>query len=141
MSKKLTIISLILTLAILYGIGIYLHEDGTPVMGNADYFLKQDDIPMLEKNAKNGDIKAARRLALYYGFVALDSRKEAEWLTYAATRGDIWAQYNLGMLYCYDSEVADVEKGKFWLEKAADAGDEKAKDELKALLANSQKIK
>jgi TPR repeat protein len=51
----------------------------------------------------------------------------------AATQGNVEAMFVLGALYLQDAPMQDEAKGKEWLQKAADAGSDGAKQELMEL--------
>jgi TPR repeat protein len=59
------------------------------------------------------------------------------WYNNAAVQGDAYAQLNIGLLYEYGRGVKqDYSQARAWYQKAADQGNERAKDALKRLPAN-----
>ena len=56
----------------------------------------------------------------------------AEWHTKAAEQNDVEAMMLLADMYMNDEfRLQDLEKGVYWLKKAAAAGDQEAKEKLK----------
>ena len=85
----------------------------------------------LIKSTENGDVNAMFQLGGYYfkgEYVGYDPQKACFWWSEAANRGNISAQYNLGLLYhgeistyFYDENLAG-----YWFDVAASNGDQEA---------------
>lgn len=97
---------------------------------------------VLEKKAKQGDLVAQRMLGDSYriGVFEYNIPKAIKWYSVAANRGDIDAQYNLGVIYGADkyNSIDDVKALK-WLTKAANQGDRRAKIFLAFLYRDGSK--
>ena len=85
----------------------------------------------LKLNAQNGNTDAMFELGGYFfqgQYVGYDPNQACYWWTEAANRGNVNAQYNLGLLYhgsitnmYYDENLAG-----FWFNVAANNGDQEA---------------
>jgi len=87
----------------------------------------------LAVEAMRGSGEAAMKLFLFYGFVALNPTEEHRWVVIGAENGDPVAQYNLYTDLANSDDELEKQRAIFWLRKAAAAGDEDAKGELKDL--------
>ncbi len=71
------------------------------------------------------------------GSMLMNNQKYDEgltWITKAATQGHVNSQYQLGLIYAQGLGVTkDLPQAKFWVKKAADAGDARAIDLIKKL--------
>ena len=96
------------------------------------------------KAAEQGVAHAQRNMGIFYamglGGLKKDVNKALELWKKAAEAGDSEAQYALGSCYAGDVEYYDPDKiyqnmpeAKKWLQKAADQGNEKAKEALERL--------
>ena len=65
------------------------------------YWLSDEEIQILEKNATNGDKNSAFKLYQYHMFVSLDQDLEYKWLEIAAKNGHPIAQSNLADLFSH----------------------------------------
>jgi Sel1 repeat len=97
---------------------------------NSIFYLSSEEISDLEQKVANGDGDAALRLSQYYDMVLFDDDKGFIWLKKAAERGNVAAQYNLGVTYLHDRTRRNNEQAQIWLRKAADAGNLNARIEL-----------
>lgn len=89
----------------------------------------------LKQDAQNGNINAMFELGCYYDqgkYVGYDPQLACYWWTEAANRGNVDAQYNLGILYhgerttmFYDENLAG-----YWFNMAACNGDQEANQML-----------
>lgn len=97
-----------------------------------------------QKAVDRGDPAAQRNMGIFYatgeGGLKKDVNKALELWKKAAEAGDSEAQYVLGSCYAGDAEYCDPDKiyqnmpeAKKWLQKAADQGNEKAKEALERL--------
>lgn len=67
-------------------------------------------------------------------FVAKDATKAIRWYLRAADAGHTGAQYNLGLMYLKGEGVSrNTLKGLGWVTKAAECGDEKARELLQRI--------
>lgn len=94
------------------------------------YWIPDEEIHILEKNATNGDKNSAFKLYQYHMFVSLDQDLEFKWLEIAAQNGHPIAQFNLADLFFTQG---NKEKAIFWAKKAYRNG-AKLPDELKILI-------
>jgi len=92
--------------------------------------VPEKDIQKFLTKALEGDAESAFQLSYIYasqnGWVIESFR----WLVVAAEKGHPIAQYNLAMTYAYYKPYKNNERAKFWFEKAAEKGHEKARKEL-----------
>lgn len=73
--------------------------------------------------------------------VEKNTKKAIEWYTRAANHNVTPAQLNLGIMYLRGDDVRpDVEKARYWLEKAAKRGDNRASYTLALLDEKEQKL-
>ena len=63
------------------------------------YWISDEEIQILEKNATNGDKNSAFKSYQYHMFVSLDQDLEFKWLEIAAKNGHPIAQSNLADLF------------------------------------------
>ena len=94
------------------------------------YWISDEEIQILEKNATKGDKNSAFKLYQYHMFVSLDQDLEFEWLEIAAKNEHPIAQSNLADLFFTQG---NKEKAIFWAKKAYING-AKLPDELKILI-------
>ena len=94
------------------------------------YWISDEKIQILEKNATKGDKNSAFKLYQYHMFVSLDQDLEFKWLEIAAKNGHPIAQSNLADLFFTQG---NKEKVIFWAKKAYRNG-AKLPDELKILI-------
>ena len=94
----------------------------------------------LARTYADGQSQSARCKHLYTAVVvaalekgnACAKRIVAEWHTKAAEQNDVEAMMLLADMYMNDEfRFQDLEKGVYWLKKAAAAGDQEAKEKLK----------
>lgn len=102
-----------------------------PINLNADLFLTPPQRTALAIEAMRGSSDAATKIALFYGFVALDPVEEHRWVVIAAENGDPVAQYNAYQDFMNYGTELDKERAMFWLKKSAGAGDKYAQEALK----------
>jgi TPR repeat protein len=107
----------------------------TRVRSTSEKFdLSAEQLTDLTKRAKeHGDAEAAFRVYEYYDYSSTDRNSESNVIYYlriAATNGNAVAQYNLAVRLVVDRDPAKYEDAKFWLEKAAAAGNGDAKKGL-----------
>ena len=92
------------------------------------------------RNAEQGDPSGQTGLALllYRGQGVTRDRERAFGLMLQAARsGYMVAQYNVGVMYEKGAgTAADATKARHWLQRAADKGDEDAREKLKSLSAS-----
>ena len=94
------------------------------------YWIPDEEIQILEKNATNRDKNSAFKLYQYHMFVSLDRDLEFKWLEIAAKMDIQIAQSNLADLFFTQG---NKEKAIFWAKKAYRNG-AKLPDELKILI-------
>lgn len=82
---------------------------------------------------RSNDIGAAMDLAMFYTYVLYDVNKQIKYLEIGANNGDVLSEYDLGFAYYSDPQVKNIRKARYWLRKAADSGDEEAKDLLQRM--------
>lgn len=102
-----------------------------PINLNADLFLTPPQRTALAIEAMRGSSDAATKIALFYGFVALNPVEEHRWVVIAAENGDPVAQYNAYQDFMNYGTELDKERAMFWLRKSAGAGDKYAQEALK----------
>jgi TPR repeat protein len=89
---------------------------------------------VLRLRAYQGDIPAAAELANIYSIYSkVDEKKWLHWETIGAENGSAVAQYNVAFILLDITENKTEEnrdRAMFWLHKAADQGDQNAKDKL-----------
>ena len=78
------------------------------------YWISDEEIQILEKNATNGDKNSAFKLYQYHMFVSLDQDSAFKWLEIAAKNGHPIAQSNLAD---YFSHKAIKKKPYFGLKR------------------------
>lgn len=112
---------------------------GVEVTLNSGLDIADKDIPSLEETGLRGDGKSALKLALFYGAVRHDRDQQLYWTTISAENGDPVGMNNLAYLILHESGAA-VRKGgtreiraRFWLERAARAGNASSAEELKRM--------
>ena len=85
----------------------------------------------LLRAAEKGHTNAQYELGRHYVFLDLTTEQGAEWTYKAAIKGHVEAQRSLGHKHFFGSGVTkDVNEAVKWYRKAAEQGDEFAKDEL-----------
>lgn len=94
------------------------------------YWISDEEIQILEKNATNGDKNSAFKLYQYHMFVSLDQDLKYKWLEIAAKNGHPIAQSNLADLFFTQD---NNEKAIFWAIKAH-RNDATIPEELKILI-------
>ena len=107
---------------------------------------KKQIIDNLKRDAESGDISAMWKLAtLYYNGdeIEYDPSMVCYWLTEAAERGHVSAQYDLGLLYKGDLSTYfyDEDKAGYWFSIASQNGDEEAKKMLQDSFAYNDRLK
>lgn len=100
--------------------------------------MMQEYLKVLVDAAENGDMDAQYNLACAYNdgdpATGEDYEKAFRYFLMAAEQGHMEAQCNLGVQYLYGYGIEqDFEEGKFWLEKAAEQGDDVAVSHLERL--------
>ena len=102
-------------------------------MGNQSLVLTDAEIKALEPQALKGSAEAAKRLCDFYDFVRMDRVKSMFWAQIAAENGGRINEYNYGFMLHEDSNPNNQQRARFWLERAARAGDKEAEELLKEL--------
>lgn len=105
---------------------------------NQEYRLDAEDaqrLNNLKQNAQNGNAAAMFELGVCYyqgKYVGYDPEQACHWWTEAAERGNVNAQYNLGLLYHGDiSEMYyDENLAGYWFYTAAQNGDAESENML-----------
>jgi hypothetical protein len=93
----------------------------TPAL-NEVFDLSPAEIELFTEEAKQGDIEAAEKLALYYDMVELDSDKAAEFMRIPAKLGVARWQYNIACLLVLRSSLKEQQEGIYWYEISAKDG-------------------
>jgi TPR repeat protein len=103
------------------------------------FVLTDAEITNLIQSARSGDRDAAFKLYEYYDMVKLDRDASLIWLTTAAKNGHTVAQYNLGMTYDGElfPDLKDIDRAKYWFQRAAAGGDAEASRKLQKLDARA----
>lgn len=100
---------------------------GYPVSTGMSYNLANEELFEFRKKSQDGDAEASKKLWLFYEFAVRDNVKAAEWLKKAAEQGLSGAQYNLAFDFSRrGSPRYDLQKAKYWAEKAASNGEQLA---------------
>jgi TPR repeat protein len=90
-----------------------------PSTGNASLRVPDESLPLLKAQAERGDVRAALKLADYYGLY-LDNRqkdnreRQVHYYNVAATHGSIVAINNLIRTYSVDSDYFSISKALYW---------------------------
>lgn len=71
------------------------------------YYLSDNELAKLVKEAENGDVLAANRVALFYIYIEADDEKSLKWLKMASELGDPEAIWYLGMYYVHRNELSN----------------------------------
>jgi TPR repeat protein len=102
---------------------------------NANCNLSEQQVADFTSKAQAGDGVAAWRLCEYYGFIKYDNASMLRWMKVAADDGSLAGQYNLAHEYegAFDSSMRDLDKARYWYQRAADQGDVNAKKKLAEL--------
>ena len=74
------------------------------------YWISDEEIQILEKNATNGDKNSAFKLYQYHMFVSIDQDLEFKWLEIAAKNGHPIAQSNLADLFFTQGNKEEAKK-------------------------------
>ena len=83
----------------------------------------------LKRKALGGDIEASRELSIISNYI--NPKDVRYWDQIAAENGDPISQRNLAItMLLYSDDHLDQMRGVFWLEKAADAGEKSAAEDL-----------
>ena len=90
----------------------------------------------LQTSEQNGNLESMYNLGCYHStgtYVVLDFDKACYWWTQAAERGDISAQYNLGILYDGNLSpyIRDDNLAGYWFNCAANNGLYEAREALR----------
>jgi TPR repeat protein len=113
-------------LLIIRGIGTRVHSSAET------YDLSPSQLIELSSKARDrNDAEAAFRVSQYYMFSHPESQSNMfYYLRIAATNGNMVAQYNLAVHLVLPRDPSKYSEAKFWLEKAAAAGNGDAKKGL-----------
>jgi TPR repeat protein len=105
-----------------------------PRAGNDFYALTDKEIAEKTQSANQGNGDAAFALSQYYRLVRRDVTNADLWLQVAVKNGNTVAKYNMAVYLLADGRSdADKQQAKILLQEAAQAGDQKAADRLKAM--------
>lgn len=125
-----------LAVLIVLSVAHFFYEEANadePINLNQSLFLTPQQRMELAVEAMRGSSEAATKIAVFFGFVALNPTEQHRWVIIAAENGDAVAQFNAYQDFMhYDTEL-DRERALFWLKKSAASGDKMAQDELKGL--------
>lgn len=108
-------------------------KQDAPVRLSGDLDLSSAQQATLGREAIQGSPDAARKLASYHSIVRGDRAAMVKWYTIGAENGDAGCAYGLFGLLRNSEDEEERGRALFWLHKAADAGLQYAKDELKAI--------
>jgi TPR repeat protein len=110
-------------------------NNGQPhwVMLNQSLKLSDAEIRDLEPKALGGSTEAALRLCNFFDFIRMDHNEAMFWVQIAAENGGHISEYNYGSMLYEDPNPRNRQRARFWLERAAKNGDEKAKILLRKL--------
>jgi TPR repeat protein len=107
------------------------------VGANDDLNLSAQDLRTLTVQALEGSGAAANKLSTYYLFVKYDNKEGLYWVTISAENGDIHGFHNLGMLLSEEKNNPSAQvRARYWLTKAANAGDQDALSTLDQMNEN-----
>jgi TPR repeat protein len=107
------------------------------VGANDDLNLSAQDLQTLTVQALEGSGAAANKLSTYYLFVKYDNKEGLYWVTISAENGDIHGFHNLGMLLSEEKNNPSAQaRARYWLTKAANAGDQDALSTLDQMNEN-----
>ena len=109
------------------------NKQDVPVRLSGDLDLSSSQQATLGREAIQGSPDAARKLASYHSIVRGDRAAMIKWYTIGAENGDAGCAYGLFGLLRNSEDEEERTRALFWLHKAADAGLQYAKDELKAV--------
>jgi TPR repeat protein len=125
----------LLIISLVSGCQAERHADRSVLAICASSKLTSHKIEVLTGKAKAGDAIAAGRLSEYYFHVGSDEAKAIKWEAQAATNGLGSAQFNMGQFYSGTifPGMVDLKKAQYWFGRAADQGDQEAKQKLKEL--------
>lgn len=115
-----------------YPVSAMTDKQDMPVRVSGDLDLSAAQQATLGREAIQGSADAARRLASYHSIVRGDRAAMIKWYTIGAENGDAGCAYGLFGLLRNSEDEEERMRALFWLHKAADAGLQYAKDELKA---------
>jgi TPR repeat protein len=104
-----------------------------PVMLNESLALTDAEIEVLIPQALRGSAEAASRLSDHYGFVRFDHAEDMYWAQIAAENGGTINEYNYGLMLKEDDDPKMRLRARFWLERAARAGDKEAAELLRRM--------
>ena len=116
-----------------------LSKPGYAMSLNADLEIPENEIPALEDAALHGSGKSALKLALFYELIKKDRDKYSYWITISAEDGDPVGMHNLAYLLLYGKNAVETSdrkneiRARFWLERSAEAGDDRARDLLREM--------
>ncbi len=102
---------------------------------NASCNLTEAQVTDFTARGLVGDGDAAWRLCEYYEFIKFDQAAALKWMEIAAKDGNLSGQYNLAHEYegAFDARKRDLDKARYWYQRAADQGDADAKSKLAEL--------
>jgi hypothetical protein len=114
-----------------------LSKPGFVMSLNAGLEIPENEIPPLEEAALHGSGKSALKLASFYRFIKHDWDKYSYWTTISAEDGDPVGMHNSAHLLLYGKDGAKKSdrwseiRARFWLERSAEAGDNRSREELR----------
>lgn len=134
---KTSILLRLLILVLLAG-GLFMkckddEQKNKPILPSASFNIKKSELPKLEKEALLGSPDAAFRIYQFYEMYLFDRNKGFYWLTIAAENGHPIGQYNLASDLLEEENSTNQLRARFWLKKAALAGDKEAVNLLKKI--------
>ncbi len=98
------------------------------------FYIPPDELEVLETNAEQGDIKAARKVAQYYTFTDYNIKKTNKYLKIIAKTGGPVDQYNLAFnLLLSSNNFEERNEGVDWLRISAKSGELSAQNYLAKL--------
>lgn len=100
-----------------------------PINLNRSLVLTERQRLVFEEQVMRGSAEAALKVALFYGFVALNPIEERRWTEISAENGDPVSQYNFYHDLIESDSTFDRARAIFWLRKAASV-DAEARKEL-----------
>jgi TPR repeat protein len=103
------------------------------VIGNAGLVVPHADMPALRDEALAGSPDAALRLYRHYKAIAVDSEQARHWARIAAENGSPIGQYSFAFELLERKAPDDGVRARFWLRRAAEQGNTRAREVLNAL--------
>lgn len=90
--------------------------------------VTKEEVKRIEGLAESGNVKAMFNMGVYFehgqGGLPVNNAQAMKWYERAAMKGDLGAQYNLGLMHANGRGTPkNPKEAIYWFRKAADAGD------------------